>query len=653
MIRPGEPVSQRSEPAGVSSGFEAPGSGGSRAALIAVLMISAATVLVYSNTFDASFHLDDELNIINNQGVRDLRSLWPPSGTRLLGFLSFALNYRFGGVEVFGYHLVNVLIHLCNALLLYWLTASTLRTPLLRRAEQGSVLRRHLPLTAGLLFAVHPIQTQAVTYIVQRFTSLATLFFLLSLVLYARARLSLEADRPSAPRAAAFLGLSVLAAVAAMETKEIAFTLPLVAATYELVFFPSKRRMLLLAPLVATALLVPLGVMHGQKLGDVLTDAGRLTAETREIPRLVYLLTQLRVLVTYLRLLVLPVGQNLDYDFLLSRSLADPRVLFAIAVLLTVSACAVLLLVQARRANRAAGTLVFFGVAWFFLTSSVESSVIPIRDVIFEHRVYLPSAGAAFVLGTAVLSAVEALRLRTSVGLQCAASLLVTALPLGAAAHARNAVWKDEFTLWSDVVSKSPAKSRPHSNLGNAYRVNGRIDEAIREFRTAIRLEPGRAEAHNGLGISYVAKGQLDDAIREYREAIRLDPSLAEAYSNLGVVYDKQDRLDDAMREYRKALELEPGNAEAHNNVGVIYGAKGQIDDAIREYREALRLDPRLAGAHSNLAEIYEAMGQLDDAVREYREAIRLDPGNAEARRSLGDLLRRRSTLSGSEPNPR
>src|SRR6266498_603770 len=198
----------------------------SRETLGAWLVIAVATALVYSNTFDASFHFDDIQNIVQNDALRDPSRLWPPSGGRYLGYLSFALNYRLGGLGVFGYHLANVAIHVCNGLLVFWLTALTLRTPAMRRAEVGRIVRRYLPLTAGLLFAVHPVQTQAVTYIVQRFASLATLFFLLSLALYGQARISAEADSPSKARAASLYCVSILSAVAAMKTKEISVTLP-------------------------------------------------------------------------------------------------------------------------------------------------------------------------------------------------------------------------------------------------------------------------------------------------------------------------------------------------------------------------------------------------------------------------------------------
>ncbi len=645
-------------------------------------MIAVATVLVYSNTFNASFHLDDLPNIVRNKSLRVLSRQWPPSGNRWLGFLSFALNYQFGGLNVFGYHLVNILIHVCNGLLVFGLAAIALRTPVMRRAEAGPLVRGYLPLAAGLLFALHPVQTQAVTYIVQRYTSLATLLFLLSLLLYALARLSLEAELPSKRRAAFLYVLSVMAAAGAMKTKEISFTLPFAAAGYELLFFRRPRRWLLLVPLAVIALLVPLGLatQGGRSLADSLGDAGHLAAETPDIPRSVYLLTQSRVVVTYLRLLLLPVGQNLDYDFRLSHSLADPSVLFALAVILGVAASTVFFLIRARKTNRAAGILFFFGIGWFFVTLSVESSVIPISDVIFEHRMYLPSAGMAVAIGTALLSAVEHLRLRVSLPIQVTGMLLVTAAPLGVASYTRNFLWKNELTLWSDVVAKSPSKFRPRINLGSAYLSKNRLDDAEREFREAIRLDPSSAEAHNNLGTVCQRKGKIDDALREFRTAVDLDSSLAGALSNMGAVYQARGQFEEAVRMCRAAIRIDPSFVDAYHNLGSALDRQGNLEDALAAFRlaeaqvgpgappdsplqesiatvlrrlgragearrvieRALERDGSNPSLHDDLAILLLEAGEFDQAALEAREAVRLAPEHAPYWETIGEIARAR-----------
>lgn len=576
----------------------APEPTGAREALVPLLVIAAATAVVYSNTLDASFQWDDFPHIVEDEAVRDLGRWWPPTGRRWLGQLTFALNYRFGGLDVRGYHLVNTAVHVCTSLLVAWLAALTLSTPRAREAEAGPLLRSGLPLAAGLLFAVHPTATQAVTYVVQRFTSLATLFYLLALALHVQGRLAREERSTSRARTFCLHFLSVLAAAAAMKTKEISFTLPLVAAGYELLFF--KRMRLPLVPLALTALLVPLG-LSSQDLSDVAGDASRFGLEGSAVPRWTYLLTQSRVVVRYLRLVVVPSGQNLDYDFSLSRSVLEPEVLLALATVLSVIGLAAYLLARALERRRVEGLLVFFGVAWFFVTLSVESSVIPIADVIFEHRMYLPNAGAAVALGTALLWSGERVHWPPSLAARLAAALLVTAGPLGIATYSRNFVWKDEVTLWEDVVSKSPRKKRPHVALGVAYEAEGRLDEAMRHYLTAVEIDPRSAVARNNLGGIYREKGLLEAALLEYREALRIAPGYAAAHNNLGVAYADMGRLEEAIAEYQQALRLKPRYARARSNLGAAFGAQGRFDDAIREFREALRLDPGLVEARENL----------------------------------------------------
>jgi hypothetical protein len=191
-------------------------------------VVAAAIVLAalaaYSSAFGASFHFDDLSSIVDNPQIRELGRLWPPSGTRWLGYVSFALNYRLGGLSVVGYHVANVAIHAVNALLVAWLAALTLRTPAVR-GRTSEAIRGWLPLAAGVLFVVHPLATQAVTYVVQRLTSLATLFYLLSVAAYVAARLRL-ADGRSRGRAVALYALSLASALAAMKTKEIASPRP-------------------------------------------------------------------------------------------------------------------------------------------------------------------------------------------------------------------------------------------------------------------------------------------------------------------------------------------------------------------------------------------------------------------------------------------
>jgi hypothetical protein len=398
-----------------------------------VLTIIFVALLIYSNTFNVPFQFDDIDNIIDNPSIKDLLH-FPDAGmaksgsisedvkpfintTRYIGYLTFALNYKLYGLDVRGYHLVNILIHMSNSLLLYWLMVFTFRTPFFSSEVGHQTLadasRNFIAVFTALLFAIHPIQTQAVTYIVQRFTSLATLFYLLSLVMYIKWKESKEQQTKRYVPSSMIFAISLLSAVLAMKTKEFAFTLPLVMAMYELMFFQGKikRRLLYLVPFVLTMLIIPLTLTGaGGSLTDISGDEATALSETQDISRLDYLYTQFRVIVTYTRLLFLPINQNLDYDYPVYHSLLDPAVLFSFISLLLIFALGVYLYHMSRHPEikgRYWLRLISFGIFWFFITLSVESSVIPIRDVIYEHRVYLPSAGFFIALTTVIGAGME------------------------------------------------------------------------------------------------------------------------------------------------------------------------------------------------------------------------------------------------------
>ncbi|OGQ42737.1 MAG: hypothetical protein A3A85_09285 [Deltaproteobacteria bacterium RIFCSPLOWO2_01_FULL_42_9] len=701
--------------------------------LISLSLITITAFLIYSNTFASPFHFDDEPNIVENYKLRDLSNFWPPSGSRYVGVLSFALNYHFGGLNVFGYHLVNIIIHIINGLLIWWLIILTFKTPVMQvyvgqglspaltpdRIIRG--LKADLPyltaLTASLIFVSHPIQTQAVTYIVQRFASLATLLYILSLTLYIKARLQTVQTGANAvgkffsTSTLTFYFLSLVSAILAMKTKEISLTLPFVIILYEVMFFaPTKqnygfaKRLLYLIPVTLTAFIIPLSLIGTDRpVGDMIGELREAAQETEEISRDVYLLTQFRVIVTYIRLLFLPINQNLDYDYPLSHSLFEPQTFAFFLFLSAIFAFAIYLFIRSRRTAKSPsrlagektkspsphrgegrgegkcyGLLISFGILWFFITLSVESSIIPIRDVINEHRLYLPSVGAVIAFGSGVLYgfsyARERLGIKVSLLLATCVLLFVTAFTLGIATYKRNLVWKDDIALWDDVIEKSPEKARgynnlgkalqekelftesikalqqaiqlkpnlpePHTNLGNVYSKQGRFDYAIKEYRAALKLNPYDAEAYNNLGNTYYSQGLFNEAMQAYVIAVKLKPDYPDAYNNLGSLYATQERIDAAIEEFKKALRLEPAIAETHNNLGNAYSEQGRIDEAIKEYRIALKLKPDYAKAHYNLGLTYKKKGLKDEAIREFKEALKIQPDYVEARKVLESLLK-------------
>ena len=481
--------------------------------------------------------------------IRELKNFWPPLGTRFLSYLSFALNYRVNGLDAAGYHLVNISIHAANAVLVYFLVLNCFRTPLLK-ASQG-VQPPLIALFSALVFASHPVQTEAITYITQRTTSLAALFYLLSLVLFLRWRSS---DKGIV--SAGYFS-SVLFAAAAQMTKEISFTLPFLIILLDTVFFSSRtrgRRHLL--PFILTLLIIPF-MLFAPDLSGGLNERLRSSQinDLMTLSRHDYLVTQFKVLVHYLKL---------DYDWQPSRSFFDPGVLASFVFLLAFFISALFIFIRSIKRGNGPMAFASFGVIWFFVTISIESSIIPIKDVIFEHRLYLPSIGLSFGLTTLVFHAGA----RLNAGSWRTALILTLAVAaLGAVTLLRNDLWADNIRLWKDVAEKSPNKARAHINLGHAYREAGLLDEALKEYAVAIKIEPRNHVLLNNMGVAYLMLGQPDMAMPRIKGSLALNPGYEDAHNSLGYAYFLMDRNDEAIAEFKKALRLRPGFPEAQRNL--------------------------------------------------------------------------------------
>lgn len=541
--------------------------------ILAVIMLCG--LACYATSFDVPFVLDDVTSILTNPQVHAFRFTLKP---RILGELSFALNYQANGLDPAGYHVVNLLLHLVNAIFVYLLVQLLCRTPLATGTEKHSpghdpVLPRLIGFGAALLFVSHPLQTQAVTYIAQRVAVLAAFFYLGALLCYAASRLSGKRTT-----AAALLCLSLLLAIAGVLTKENAVTIPAMILLFELTFFRGdwRSRLLPLGWYLLPLLIAPL-LMLGRFgiTADLLGEVSRMTAESGAPPRMTYLLTQFPVIVTYLKLFLLPVGQSLDHDVPLRTTLLDPAVSAALLLLAAVAGAGIRLWLQARRAAAGAGILTgmaAFGIGWYFIALMVESSVIPIRDVMFEHRLYLPSVGLVLLASTGAGALVN--RLARADRRRAIYSLLGVFIISGGALSAgtirRNAVWQSEITLWQDVVAKSPAKARGYGALGHAFQRAGRLQEAEQSYRSAIRLAP-------------------TDHI---------------ALNNLAAIYLKQQRYQEASTALERSITLAPATAAAHFNLGLARGRLGNWQQAEAAFAEALRLKPDYREAAANLAAI-------------------------------------------------
>ncbi|MFH2068556.1 MAG: tetratricopeptide repeat protein [Candidatus Omnitrophota bacterium] len=625
-----------------------------RGDIFKIIIFFLLGLAIYSNTFHAAFHLDDGHNIIANSAIRNLwnlKAVWNFFPTRFFTYLSLALNYHFHRLSLPGYHVFNLAVHLGAAMLVSWLALLLLSVP----AVKDSPVARHaklISLLAGLMFVAHPIQTQAVTYIIQRTASLAAFFYLLSVCLYLKARLNqTRFARAGLPRSlplfrndSVYIG-SVLAAVAALFTKESAVTLPFMLLLCEVFFFwnvPSHPYPPPQGGGVPFPKLWKGGVRGGGGIKRLapfffvlvifmvvfyLTGSGRISEvrvlkEARSgltaITPVQYLLTQFRVIVTYLRLLLVPVNQNFDYDYPIVQTLWQTPALASLVFILLILAAAVILFRKHR--------LLSFSIFWFFLVLVPESSILPIRDVIFEHRLYLPMVGYCLFLLIIFyyLFGDKKLKLMSLV-------LLVIVACYSVMTYARNQVWKDEITLWNDVVKKSPNKARPWSSRGLAYSRSGQYAQALADCNQAIKLNPTSGVPYCSRAVVYHYMAEYDLAIADYTWAIEFYPYPPDAYSNRGFSYEKKGEYDRALADWLRAVEFNPYDADAYFNRGRIFFQKGEYDRAIAEYSLTIKYNPRFAEAYFNRGNAYRHKEMYPAAFSDYNQALKIDPLYGEA----------------------
>ena len=568
--------------------------------------------LIYAHTWSSPFYLDDASSIVNNPAIRNIANLpaiwnfWP---ARFITYLSIALNYHFSQLNVFSYHLFNLIVHLASSLLVSWLLLLTFSTPCMQQ-EKITKPAKLLALFAGLIFLTHPLQTEGVTYIIQRATSLATLFYLLALSLYVKFRL-LQQQEATPVAVRLFYCLSLIVAVMAMFTKEMTITLPFMILCYEICFLKGKDKLAWkhLFPFLATLLVIPLTMFLTKSVDFI--NMKMVSEDPANISSLSYLLTQLRVMVTYLRLLFIPLHQNLDYAYPISSSFLQLPTLASFILLALILAIAFKLFSKHR--------FISFSIFWFFLALLPESSIIPIQDVIFEHRLYLAMAGFSFFTVAAIYYLLSNKPLKLMV-----IALLILTSCYAILTYRRNLIWQDELTLWNDVVHKSPQKARPYNNRGNAYYQQGNFTQAIADFNKAITINPKDAVVYFNRGNAYNNQGNMQQAFSDYTKAIAINPNFAHPYNNRGNLYIDQGNMQQAFSDFNKAIAINPLYAEAYNNRGNLYYQQGNFTQAISDYNKAIAINSSYAEAYSNRGSAYYMIKEYDKAWIDVYNAERL-----------------------------
>lgn len=597
--------------------------GGWLPAVVIVFTVWAA----YANSFSVPFVFDDLKSVMQNPTIRHLWPLTdvlaPPNhatgaGGRPVVNLSLALNYALGGLDGRGYHGMNTLIHALAALTLFGIVRRTLLRPRLR--DRFGSAAGPLALGVALLWALHPLQTESVTCIVQRSESLMGLFYLLTLYGFIRA-----VEVP-APRR--WQGFAVVMCLLGMATKEVMVSAPLMLLLYDRTFGAGtfrtawqQRRSFYLWLAGTWLLLAWLSLQNGQRGGVAGFGLGVSAWE--------YALTQCRAIILYLRLAFWPSPLVVDYGTGVVQAAGDVWPQAGLLLALVAGTCVALV----RR------PVVGFLGCWFFVILAPSSSFVPLTSqTMAEHRMYLSLAAVA---GVVVLGGYRWLGARTlSVWLALAAGA-------GALTFARNQDYRDAITLWSVTVAQQPDNLRVHMNLGTALADARRLEEARGHFAFVVAHDPDDHAARCNLGNVLLELGRPAEALPQCEAAVRLKPDSIDARIALGSTLAQMDRLEEAVAQLQTAVRMDPDSLPGHYNLATALAQLRRWPEAAQHYAATLRLQPRFARAHNDLGEALVQLGRFGEARDEFETALRQWPGYAQARDNLHRLAARPPKAAG------
>lgn len=582
-----------------------------------LLIIIALATIIYSNSFEAEFQLDDNHTILNNEQIKSFDSVtkiksWSkPFFNRRIPKLTLAINYHLHGYDLFGYHLFNLIVHILNAFLVYWLILLIFNSGEIKK-EPINKFKIPIALFASLIFAVHPIQIEAVTYITQRMVSLAVLFYLLSVCFYLKGRYS-QIEKGN--KFSFFFILSLISFIFGIYSKAIIFSLPVVLILIEIAFLRNENNK------PSYKIITFLGLL-------ILTAAGLIyfrygLPHPSEAPsNYIYILTEFRVMITYIRLLFIPLNQHLYYDYPLSTSFFEWSTLLSLIFILVVLSAAILTFKKYR--------LISFSIFWFFISLLVESTLISLKFVIFEYRLYLAVVGYALFL-TSFLFYSKSLIIKPKI-----IFVILIIFGYSVMTYQRNEVWKTGVSLWKDNVEKAPQHAIPYNHLGTYYFMNKDYKNALESYSKSISLDPNYAEPYNHRGILYKELGAYNNAISDLRKSLQINPNNQLTLNNIGYAYQGLNEIDSAIFYYRKAIALSPKYHTALNNLGIVLQVNKKYKEALSVVNKAISIKNDIAKYYNNRGNIYFAINELDSAYSDYSKTIELSPKYAKAYNNIG-----------------
>lgn len=620
--------------------------------LSATIIIFLLGLLIYQNSFKNEFQFDDTIAINASLKFDSLYSGLPfwskinikhrPVSKYITNF-----NYSISGKNTISYHIFNTIIHIIASLFVFLIIQLILNNSNHLREDIKSK-GKIFALICALLFLTHPVQTNSVTYIIQRMASLAGMFYLMSFYFYLKARFRATLIQK---KSVLYIILAIFAGLAALFSKQNAVTFPLAWLLGELFFVRNKQKKLNKTYLIIAGSLILI-------IALTVIFANYLPRETDSFSRIEYLLTQTRVISKYIQLAFFPISLNIDYYFPISESFSIKELISTLFLLLVLLSG--ILLYRKHR-------LISFGIFWFFLNLLVTSSIIPIRDVIFEHRLYLSIFGAVLVLVSILSYLFRNLPVRYFYLISGFIILFFSIKTI-----LRNVDWKTPYSLWKDTVSKSPEKARPNLNYGIACMEKKKLTEAEKYISKSIELDSSNPKAffnrgnirytsqnYTGAiqdmkqylkfypestasidiaGKSYMAIKNFDSAIIFFNRWIKADSLSKRAFFSRGIAYQASGDPDRALEDLLTALKKDNNDPVILNKIGEVYFSSKNTIAALEYYSKAIKHDPSFAKAYFNRAYLHSTQNNINQGIKDFSRTIEINPRYAEAYKGRGLL---------------
>jgi len=602
----------------------------------AIGVIGLLSIIIYYSSLNCPFIFDARSKIIKNPDIKCLSNIKTkliyPYGkykfnrndpSRPLTYLTFTLNYYFGRLNTFGYHLFNLVFHIFNSILVFFLTKTII----------SYTYRRNLiffPFIVAIFFTVHPINTGVVLYVVNRSDILATFFYMSSVLLFAK---TFEGNR-------ILYFFSLLCFILSLSSKQIAVTLPAIVLIFDYIFLSnfavSKVIEKKLYHVSFWIILIIYLLFRYFYLGGI----GDLEAKST-LPSGSYFFTQFYVMLKYLKLLLIPAGLSVNHLIKSVTTIFDPRFLIPFFLIIGVF----ILSWRFYRGKNSTSKIFLFAILWFFIVLSPTSSFLPTASIMAENRLYL--SGFGFYLAIVLVyflifrsnTIAKVKKFYNKTNWILAGLLSVHIFSLGLTAFKRTQLYRTPFLLWKDVIFRYPDSVRAHLNLGLSYHNQKEYKKASQEYQKAIELDTTCASAHNYLGLLYYDWKKYKEAFQEYQKALELFPDYTDVHSNLGIYYIREKQYGKAITAFKLALQIDPEHVAALNNIGVIYKRQGKYTEALRYFSRSIEIEPDNIYACVNIGNIYVVKGWIDKAIVEYRRALEIEPYFTEAQENLDYIL--------------